>query len=106
MLYVTNAKVGRLPRMSKLKYHFGLQMQCYPSSKQRQMIDFNAEVDRFLYNRDVAIQRAQRQAQLLKLALHWRRIGQWPVGIRYASMYWDIIRFFAMSVRLDLGEVG
>ena len=93
MLYVTSTKVGRLPRMSKLKYHFGLQMQCYPSSKQRQMIDFNADVDRFLYNRDVAIQRAQRQAQLLKLELRWRRIGQWPVGIRYVSMYWDIIRF-------------
>lgn len=58
MLYVKNPGVGRLPRMNALKYHFGLQMQFYPSSYQRKMIDFNANNDRFLYNRDVSINRA------------------------------------------------
>lgn len=47
MLYVKNPGVGRLPRMNALKYHFGLQLQCYPSSQQISLIDFNANNDRF-----------------------------------------------------------
>ena len=93
MLYVKNPGVGRLPRMNALKYHFGLQLQCYPSSQQISLIDFNANNDRFLYNRDVAIQRANRQRQLLELEQAWKRPGEMPFSCRYSFAYFDVIRF-------------
>lgn len=93
MLYVKNPGVGRLPRMSALNYHFGLQMRCYPSDAQKQMIDFNANNDRFLYNRDVAIQRAKRMLQLLQLEAKWKRPGKLPFDVRYRFMYFDVIRY-------------
>lgn len=93
MLYIANPGVGRLPRMNALKYHFGLQMQCYPSSGQQKLIDFNANNDRFLYNRDVAINRAQYSRRLLNLEFFWKSNQQLPFGIRYRKAYWDVIRF-------------
>lgn len=44
-----NPEVPRLLRMDVLSYHFDLQLRCYPSSVQKQMIVFNASNDCFLY---------------------------------------------------------
>lgn len=93
MFYVANPGIGRLPRMSTLKYHFGLKMQCYPSTKQIQAIDANSNMDRFLYNRDVAIQRAKRSKQLLDLEAMWKQPGVAPFSCRYCFAYWHVIRF-------------
>lgn len=93
MLYIANPGVGRLPRMNALKYHFGLQMQCYPSAGQQKLIDFNANNDRFLYNRDVAINRAQYSRKLLMVENQWKTNRKLPFGIRYRKAYWDVIRF-------------
>ena len=93
MLYVKNPGVGRLPRMNALKYHFGLQLRCYPSDVQKKLIDFNGNNDRFLYNRDVAIQRAKRMLQLLQLEAKWKQPGKLPFDDRYRFMYFDVIRY-------------
>lgn len=92
MLYVKNPGVGRLPRMNALKYHFGLQMQFYPSSYQRKLIDFNANNDRFLYNRDVSINRANYAWHQLQIEWLWKRFVM-PVNIKYHRAYWDVIRY-------------
>lgn len=92
MLYVSNPGVGRLPRMNALKYHFGLQMQCYPSFHQIKMIDYNANNDRFLYNRDVAINRAQYAWHQLQLEWTWKQLDM-PVNVKYHRAYWDVIRY-------------
>lgn len=98
MLYITNPGVGRLPRMNALKYHFGLQLRCYPSAGQQKLIDFNANNDRFLYNRDVAINQAQYQRKLLNLENQWKINTELLFGIRYRKAYWDIIRFLPLRL--------
>ena len=37
--------------MSKLAYHFGLKMRIYPSTKQKQIIQVNADISRTVYNK-------------------------------------------------------
>lgn len=73
-MFVSNKNIPRLPRMSALNYHFGLKMRCYPSSKQKQMIDENSYLDRFLYNRDVAIHNAEYQFRKWQFQQLWQQL--------------------------------
>ncbi|MFC6323923.1 RNA-guided endonuclease InsQ/TnpB family protein [Companilactobacillus baiquanensis] len=41
--------------MSELPFHYGLKMKCYPSFKQKQIIETNINASRFAYNEMVAI---------------------------------------------------
>lgn len=41
--------------MSELPFHYGLKMKCYPSFKQKKIIELNINASRFTYNEMVAI---------------------------------------------------
>lgn len=89
MLYVKNPGVPLLFRMNVLSYYFGFQRRCYLLDAQRQTVAFNANNDRFFYNRGVVIQPAEWMLQLLQLKFQRKRLGELPFGSRYLFMYFD-----------------
>ncbi len=55
--------------MSKMKYHYGLKMRCYPSDQQKQLIKINSDASRFIYNEMVAINKELMQLRRVKLPI-------------------------------------
>ena len=87
--------------MSKMKYHYGLKMRCYPSDQQKQLIKVNSDASRFIYNEMVAINRELYQLRKAKLwlLLVQRRIAQLEARQKPAIM--SIHYPFLQDKRID-----
>lgn len=55
--------------MCDYQYHYGLKVRCYPSNKQKQIIEHNLNGSRFAYNEMVAIDRELYQLRQCKLCI-------------------------------------
>ena len=55
--------------MTKMQYHYGLKMRCYPSDQQKQLIKINSDASRFIYNEMVAIDKELMQLRRVKLLI-------------------------------------
>ena len=55
--------------MSRMQYHYGLKMRCYPSDQQKKLIKVNSDASRFVYNEMIAIGQELMQLRRVKFPI-------------------------------------
>lgn len=55
--------------MSRMQYHYGLKMRCYPSDQQKKLIKVNSDASRFVYNEMIAIGQELMQLRRVKFLI-------------------------------------